>query len=64
MPTCKTTLQVDQHMESAEPRDYGLNRVVHCDRFGEIDGQRSEIGSWKVLLGNASGRAYNGCAGL
>jgi hypothetical protein len=28
-------------MESAEPRDYGLNRVVHCDRFGEIDGQRS-----------------------
>jgi len=55
---------VDKHIESAETRDDGLNRVVHCDRFGEIDGQRSEIGSWKVLLGNASGRAYNGCAGL
>jgi hypothetical protein len=55
---------VDKHIESAEPRDYELNRVVHCDRFGEIDGQGSEIGSSKVLLGNASGRAYDGCAGL
>jgi hypothetical protein len=55
---------VDKHIESAEPRDYGLNRVVHRGGFSEIDGQRSEIGSWKVVLGNASGRAYNGCAGL
>jgi len=55
---------MDKHIESAEPRDYGLNCFVHCGRFGEIDGQRGEIESWKVLLGNASGRAYNGCAGL
>jgi hypothetical protein len=55
---------VDKYIESAEPRDYGLNRVAHRGRFGEIDGQGSEIGSWKVLLGNASGRAYNGYTGL
>jgi hypothetical protein len=64
LPTRKTTYQVDEHIESAEARDYGLNCVARCGRFGEIEGQRSEIGSWKGLLGNVSGRAYNGCAGL
>jgi hypothetical protein len=55
---------MDKHIESAEPRDHELNRVARRGRFGEIDRQRSEIGFWKVILGNASGRAHNGCAGL